>query len=94
MAKPIRKRDARRKGHREVRLPLQRENFLLIGTGIVVIIFGYLAMLQGSVEGVLPTVVAPILLVLGYCVIVPIGILFRKDWLRFGRRNGGQQQAT
>jgi hypothetical protein len=27
----------------------------------------------------MPLVVAPILLVLGYCVIIPIGILFRKN---------------
>jgi hypothetical protein len=51
-------------------------------------------MLEGSVEGVLPTVVAPILLVLGYCVIIPIGILYRKGGLNFGRREGGKQQPA
>jgi hypothetical protein len=94
LAKPIRKRDARKKAQREDRLPLHRENFRIIAAGIGVIILGYLAMLEGSVEGVLPTVVAPILLVLGYCVIIPIGILYRKGGLNFGRREGGKQQPA
>jgi hypothetical protein len=35
-------------------------------------------MLEGSVEGILPLVVSPILLVIGYCVVIPIGILYKK----------------
>ena len=79
MAKPVRRSDQRKKGVREPQLPLGRQNFLIIGTGIVVIVLGYLAMLEGSVEGVIPLVLAPILLVAGYCVIVPLGILYRKS---------------
>jgi hypothetical protein len=78
MAKAIRKREARKRGSREEALPLARENFMIVGAGLAVILAGYLAMLEGSVEGFLPLVVAPILLVLGYCVIVPLGILYRK----------------
>jgi hypothetical protein len=79
MAKAIRKRDARKRGPKEETLPLARQNFLIIGGGLAVILAGYLAMLEGSVEGFLPLVVAPILLVLGYCVIIPVGILYRKS---------------
>ena len=79
MAKPVRRSDQRRKGVREPQLPLGRQNFLIIGIGIVVILLGYLAMLEGSVEGFLPLVLAPILLVTGYCVIIPLGILYRKS---------------
>ena len=78
MAKPVRRADHRRKGAREPQLPLGKQNFLIIGTGIVVILLGYLAMLEASVEGFLPLVLAPILLVSGYCVIIPLGILYRK----------------
>ncbi len=79
MAKPIRKREAqRRRAVREQALPLGKENFQIIGVGLVVILAGYLAMLTGSVEGVLPLVISPILLVIGYCVIVPFGIFYRK----------------
>ncbi|MCX7877824.1 MAG: hypothetical protein N2510_04185 [Ignavibacteria bacterium] len=55
--------------------PLERENFIVIGIGILIIIIGYVFMSENSVDGFLPTVVAPILLTLGYCVIIPYGIL-------------------
>ena len=32
---------------------------------------------KNSVDGFLPTTVAPVLLIIGYCVIVPIGILYK-----------------
>ena len=78
MAKPIRKKDLKRKTVRNDQLPLTADNFKIIGGGLVLIVAGYLAMIEGSVEGFLPLVVAPILLVLGYCVVIPIGILYRK----------------
>jgi hypothetical protein len=53
------------------------KNYMIIGLGIVFIIIGYIFMSENSVDGFLPTVVAPVLLVLGYCVIVPFGILFK-----------------
>lgn len=76
MAKAVQRREMRKRGQET--LPLARENFMIIGIGLVVILGGYLAMLEGSVEGFLPLVLAPILLVLGYCVIIPLGILYKK----------------
>jgi hypothetical protein len=67
-----------RKPLRVTTLPLERQNFIILGIGLLVIAAGYAAMLEGSVEGFLPLVASPILLVLGYCVIIPIGILYRK----------------
>lgn len=55
--------------------PLEKENFAIIGAGIVLIILGYLLMNQNSVDGFVPTVISPILLFLGYCVVIPYGIL-------------------
>jgi hypothetical protein len=78
MAKVQGRREARRRGQKEEELPLRRENFVILGAGVVVILLGYAAMMEGSVEGFLPLFVAPILLVLGYCVIFPLGILYRK----------------
>ncbi|MEK9139120.1 MAG: hypothetical protein AAB393_18525, partial [Bacteroidota bacterium] len=74
MTKPVKKKSQRQKGFREGSIPLAKENYVIIGVGIAVIVAGYLAMLEGSIEGFLPLVVAPILLVVGYCVIVPLGI--------------------
>lgn len=76
MAKPTKSKG--RKTIRETALPLDRQNFIILGLGLLVIAAGYMAMLEGSIEGFLPLVVSPILLVLGYCVIIPIGILYRK----------------
>ena len=77
MAKPVNKRESKRKQVRETHLPLGKQNFMIMGVGLLVIIAGYLTMLTGTVEGFLPLVVAPILLVVGYCVLIPIGILYR-----------------
>ena len=83
MAKAIRRDTARRrKSADQAPFPLGRENFLLLGLGLLVIVAGYLALMEGSVEGFLPLVVAPILLILGYCVVIPIGILYKKKEAR------------
>ena len=52
------------------------KNYYIIGAGIVLIIIGYFLMSENSVDGFLPTIVAPILLIFGYCVVVPVGILY------------------
>lgn len=63
------------KQKKEFSFPLEKDNFMIIGLGIVVLIVGYILMAQNSVDGFLPTVIAPIMLVAGYCVIIPYGIL-------------------
>lgn len=63
------------KHKKDLPFPLDKQNLIIIGIGIIFLIIGYIFMAQNSVDGFLPTVVAPILLVLGYCVIIPYGIL-------------------
>jgi hypothetical protein len=82
MAKPIRKSEQRRRTQKDEKLPLAKENFVIIGIGLVVILIGYLALANGPIEGFLPLVLAPILLVLGYCVIIPLGILYKKSYIK------------
>jgi hypothetical protein len=96
VAKPVRKSSARKKSSKEEKLPLGKQNFAIIGVGVVVILGGYLAMLEGSVEGFLPLVAAPILLVLGYCVIIPFGILYKKSYLpsQSGKRGGTKERTS
>lgn len=65
--------------------PLEKKDLIIIGIGLAVVILGYLLMATGiTEEPALPdgkwnnafaTVIAPILLVLGYCVIIPLGLL-------------------
>ena len=59
-------------------LPFTKLNYQILGVGILCIILGYIALAQDPWDGTMPLVVAPILLVLGYCIVIPIGILFRK----------------
>jgi hypothetical protein len=44
-------------------------NWALLAAGLVAIVLGYLTLAQGS------TVIAPLLLVAGYVVLVPLGII-------------------
>lgn len=52
-------------------LRLKLKNWVLLGGGIVFIGVGYLFLAHGSLT------LAPILLVLGYCVLIPIGIILK-----------------
>ena len=52
-------------------LVLRRPNVLLLVAGMIVILLGYFLLSRGSISA------APILLVVGYCVIVPISIVLR-----------------
>ncbi len=88
MAKPVRKTESKRRAAKDDKLPLMKENFYIIGVGLIVILAGYLALAKGPIEGFLPLVLAPILLVLGYCVIIPLGILYKKSYLG-GENNPG-----
>ncbi len=49
-----------------------RMNYILLVIGIVVIIAGFIALSKGSIT------LAPILLVIGYCVILPLAILIKS----------------
>ncbi|HTP79863.1 MAG TPA: hypothetical protein VMM57_05605 [Bacteroidota bacterium] len=61
-----------------VGLPFSKTNYQIFGVAAVVILAGYVALAQSPWDGTMPLVVAPLLLVLGYCVIIPYGILHRK----------------
>jgi hypothetical protein len=46
-------------------------NSLLLGLGVAVLVAGYLSLSKGSVT------LAPVLLVLGYCVFIPASLVLR-----------------
>jgi hypothetical protein len=52
---------------------LSRRNVLLLVAGLIVILAGYLLLGRGSITA------APVLLVVGYCVIIPLSIVL---WTR------------
>jgi hypothetical protein len=61
-----------------VALPFTKRNYQILGVGLLIIILGYVALSQEPWDGTMAIVVAPILLVLGYCVVIPFGILYRE----------------
>jgi len=72
------KTKAQKKFKKDEIFPFEKQNYLIIGAGLLLIIAGYVALSGNSVEGFFPLVLAPALLVLGYCVVIPIGILYKR----------------
>lgn len=46
-----------------------RRNWQWLGAGVITIVLGFIALAMGSIT------LAPLLLVVGYCVLIPVGIL-------------------
>ena len=57
----------------EFKWPFGRRNYMFFGGAMLSIILGYIALGQGSIT------LAPILLVLGYCVLVPVSLIIKGD---------------
>ena len=77
MAREVNKASSRRATRKES-LPFTKKNYQILGAAIVVILAGYIALAQKPWDSFLPLVVAPTLLVAGYCILVPWGILSRS----------------
>jgi hypothetical protein len=50
---------------------LGKKNYAIMGAGLVTIVAGFITLASGSIT------LAPILLVLGYCVLIPVGLLVK-----------------
>jgi len=57
---------------------LGKNNYLIFGTALLVLLIGYWALAQPPVDGFLSLTLAPILLVFGYCVLIPLAIMVKK----------------
>ncbi len=79
MAKPAKKSQPAAK--ETAVLPFGKKNYLWFVIGLVAIITGFIFLALGD------TVIAPILLVAGYCVFIPVAILVG------GSREGGPEQT-
>jgi len=56
--------------------PFNKTNYALFGIGIVSIIIGYLIITFNAVDSVASTKIGPVILFLGYCVIIPVAIFY------------------
>jgi hypothetical protein len=59
-------------------LPFTRINYLGLGIGLVIVVIGYICLAQPPWDGFVSLTLAPILLFLGYCVVIPVSILLRE----------------
>jgi hypothetical protein len=59
-------------------LPYTRINLILLVLGLAFLVAGYLSLGTKPWNSYLSLSVAPILLVLGYCVLIPAAILYHK----------------
>ncbi len=60
-------------------LPIMRKNWTLAAVGLASILIGYVCLRIPPAEGFLSLTLAPVLLVAGYCVLIPLAILARDQ---------------
>jgi hypothetical protein len=57
--------------HTEFQWPFGKKNYIIFAIALIVIILGYVTLGKGSIT------LAPLLLVIGYCILVPIALLVK-----------------
>ncbi len=55
----------------------QRTNYLIFGAGIALIFLAYVIMALGETNSFQALTLAPVMLVVGYLVIIPLAIIYR-----------------
>jgi len=71
------------KGNKDTRhwlseLPFTRTNYFLFIAGLIVIVLGYVLMGTGELNSTQALSVSPVVLLIGYLVIIPVAIMYRK----------------
>lgn len=77
MAREVRKAVVKGKSVK-VELPFTSGNFYILGIGILIIALGYVALAQEPWDNFFAIVIAPIVLLIGYCIVIPLGILYKN----------------
>ena len=60
-------------------LPFSRKNWSLAVAGLAAILLGYVFLRIPPADGFFSLTLAPVLLVVGYCVLIPLAILVRDQ---------------
>jgi len=55
---------------------LDKKNLILIGIGVLLLVIGFICLATGPADNPVSLTVAPLILVLAYLVVIPLGILF------------------
>ena len=57
--------------------PFNKINYMLFGIGLISITLGYVIIANNAVDSAASTKIGPVILFLGYCVIIPVSIIYR-----------------
>ena len=52
-------------------------NYQIFGIGLLVISLGYIIMTTGETKSIQSVKIAPLILIVGYCVLIPVAILIK-----------------
>lgn len=55
-----------------IKAPFTKVNYIIMGIALLFIVLGYIFLGIGDIT------ISPVLLTLGYCVLFPIGIIYKK----------------
>lgn len=56
-----------------------KNNYILIGTGLVALTLGYIFMAQGNWDSFFSLTISPITLLIAYIIIIPLAILLKSS---------------
>ena len=58
--------------------PFNKINYMLFAIGLVIIGLGYLIIANNTVDSSAATKIGPLILFIGYCVIIPVSIMYKS----------------
>jgi hypothetical protein len=64
--------------NKETIWPFKKNNYLIFGIGVLVIILGYVLMATGDVNSFQSVKLSPFILFIGYVVLIPLSIFYKK----------------
>ena len=64
--------------NKETIWPFNKNNYLIFGIGVLIIIVGYILMKTGDVDSFQSVRLSPFLLFIGYIILIPLSIFYRK----------------
>ena len=59
-------------------MALWKKNYIIFSLGLAILIISYILMASGSVNSFQSLVISPILLILGYLVVIPLALLYKE----------------
>ena len=66
------------KKQKSIFLDLSAMNYLIFAVAVMILILGYVSLSKGPADSFWSLTLAPILLVIGYCILVPLSIFWRS----------------